>query len=147
MAAGVLYSVQETNRRAVPPVMNKPQHGYGKLRRLFFNYVNAGGAYDAGTTIALCQIPANCIFYGGIINVDAGFADANADGDIGDGTTANKFADDLAIETAGAYAFGNTLALYYGLEVSTAFILTLTTATAALLAGGIIKGHCDIAVE
>ncbi len=147
MAAGTLKSVQETNRTATPPVMQSPQDGYGKVRRLFFNYVNAGGDYDAGSTIDLCRIPAGCRIMGGVINVDAGFADANATADIGDGTTAAKYLNDGDIAAAGAVSFGHTLALNYGEAITAAFTLKLTTATAVLLAAGIIKGHVDILVE
>lgn len=146
MAAGTLKSAQETNRTAVVPVMREPNEA-GKVTRLYFNHTVVAGDLDAGTTIDLVYIPANCRIYGGVFACDAGYADANATLAIGDGTTADRFLAAGAISGVGEYAFGNTLALGFGDKITTGFVLKGTTAVAALLAAGIARGYVDIVIE
>lgn len=146
MAAGTLKSTQETNRTAAVPVMAEPNEK-GTITRLYFNHTVVAGNLDAGTTIDLVRIPANCRIYGGIFACDAGYADVNATLAIGDGTTANRFLAAGAIAGVGEYAFGNTIALGLGNKITAAFTLKGTTAAAALLAGGIARGYVDIVID
>jgi hypothetical protein len=146
MAAGTLKSAQETNRTAAIPVMKEPNE-MGTVTRLYFNHTVVAGDLDAGTTINLVYIPANCRIYGGIFACDAGYADTNATLAIGDGITAARFLAAGAIAGVGEYAFGNTIALGFGDKITTGFILKATTATAALLALGVSRGYVDIVID
>ena len=137
------YSVQATNAVAIPRV-GINSRDQGKKRTLYFNYVAPVGNATLAATISLRDIPAGVRLLGGkIANTACSSAGGTAGVSIGDGTTAAKYGSAIDLDAAGEDFFANTIALYYGEEVTTAFTLTATITGEALVAASEIRGEIN----
>jgi hypothetical protein len=135
------YSTQMANATAIPRV-GIDSRDQGKKRTLYFDYTVPVGNLAVGQTIALRDIPAGVRLLGGkTANTALSSAGGTAGISIGDGTTAAKYGSAIDMDAAGTDEFGNTIALYYGEYVSTAFTLTATVTGEALVAAGEIRGE------
>ena len=145
MAAGTLYSAQRTNEIAVPAVPNKPDT-CGVVVRKYFSGTVAGTDVAVGTTISLCKIPKGARIMGGKWYNDGTFAGAGVTIDIGDGTTADRFADGIDVsgenftEIPNAAGEGGT---GYGHLCTAETEIIATTIGDVIVADGVYKGHID----
>jgi hypothetical protein len=133
---GTVYSDQMTNEVASPRTFNNG-HEHGPVLRKHFSYTVPVGGITTTDSLQLASLPANAVLLGGKFAQDA----LGNSITIGDGTTADKYLGSTSVASAGETFFGNTLALFYGQELTSAIVLTATPAVGAWTAGKIIKGY------
>jgi hypothetical protein len=107
-------SVQQTNMDASPRVMLRPNEMGGRVRVAYWEYttVAAGLVHDADT-LALVTLPKGARILGGMyVTEDMGASSEAVD--IGIVGTVAKYASNALVDTAGAFAFANTIALNFG---------------------------------
>lgn len=136
------YSDQITNADASPSLRNNSNISGGRVRREGFTYTVPAGGVAAADTIQLAKLKSGSRFYGGKLEHDAVGA-ATSTLSIGDGTTATKYKAATAVDSAGGFTFGDTVALGFMDEVSGELVITATVGTAALTAGKVIRGYVE----
>jgi hypothetical protein len=150
MGVGALKSDQETNRTAVPVVMND-YNTKGVVHRAYFSGTVAGADVAIGTTIALVRLPNGARVLGGVWINSADFGVAATTISIGDSGAAGRFATALAVAAANArlvFPEDGTVALTgdgYVLTADTTILVT--TAGGVIVAAGTYKGWIDYVQE
>lgn len=136
-------SDQMTNLNASPVALGKPYEFGAPVRRSWFTYTVPAGGVAASDTVALTKIPSGAIIFGGKVITD-GLVTAGVM-DIGDGTTANKYADGIAVASAGAVVFADTILQNVGDILTAEITLTATNPAggATWTAAKLIKGYVD----
>lgn len=132
---GTYKSSQYTNETATPQTFNQG-HEMGPRLFKYFTYTVPSGGITTTDTLQLVSIPKGAVLLGGKFAHDA----LGNSITIGDGTTADKYKDSTSVASAGEVFFNNTIALNFGEEISTAFVLTATPAVGAWTAGKVLKG-------
>ena len=151
MGVGALKSTQETNRTAVPPVMNGPSFD-GKLRIARFAGVVAGADVAVGTTLDLVWLPAGAVFMFGYWYNDATFAGLGVTIDIGIAADPDGFADNIDVASENLTFFPNTAAVAgltygYGYALTAAQKVYATTVGDVIVATGVYKGFIAYMID
>lgn len=141
-------SVQQTSIDASPRVMLKPNEMGGRVRVAYWEFTThatLGLVHDADT-VDLVTLPKGARILGGMyVTEDMGASSEAVD--IGIVGTVAKYASNALVDTAGAFAFANTIALNFGELLTAETTIIASPETDDWAAGAKFYGYILYAVD
>jgi hypothetical protein len=143
-----VYSTQRASRVAVPSRRVKTNEWHGRDRKAFFSYTVPTGNNVVGDVIELCEIPAGSRLFGGMAAWEA-MSSAGGDSSVQIGVTGTvaKYLATTSVDAAGVALIGNTIALFYGEELTSDILLIATVTTEAWVAAKKFYGHMSYMLD
>ncbi len=164
MAVTTQNSTEYANTVASPPVFNAPSEEHGRLRIMYFKHTQ-DGAGDAGSSVALCKLPAGRVrMILALSRVYVNWTTGSANLDLGwdaytamDGTTTAADTDGLVdnegVDTVGYFDFEGGLAATkalggtYLFESKDGVLIRATSQAAAMANSDVIAGYIAYVID